>query len=276
MSSRPLVTVVTPSFNYARYLGDCLASVRAQTYARMEHLVLDAGSTDGTADVLGPFLGTGGLQVFFEKDNGQADALSRGFARARGDVLCWLNADDYWLHPRVVEEAVAALEGGADVVTAMGCYVDEAGNRIDRVRLADPSRVVPELNYYDSILQPATFWRKEAHQEIRTDLHYAFDWKLWLDLRRSGARFQVLDREWAAYRLHAVNKTSIDPATRKREIAAILRGEFGRLSPQWLWATAVFAGYAAAERLHAPWLKRAIQGANTLMRGLTRRRVVSC
>ena len=272
----PLVTVVTPSFNYARYLGDCLASVRAQTWPRLEHLVLDACSTDGTPEVVRPFLGTYPLQVFFEKDQGQADAINRGFSRARGEVLCWLNADDYWLHERVVEEAVAALDSGADVVTSGGCYVDAEKKPISRVRLADPARVLPELRYHDTILQPATFWRRSVHQKLNTGLHYAFDWRLWLDLRRAGARFQVLDREWAAYRLHEVNKTSADPAKRKWEIAGVLEGEFGRASAQWLWAQAVAAGYGAAERLDAPWFKRAVRRANVLMGLITRRTVYSC
>ena len=79
----PLVTVVTPSFNYARYLGECLASVRAQTYSRLEHLVLDACSTDASAEVARSFAGTYPLRVFVEKDGGQADGLGVGGLRVR-------------------------------------------------------------------------------------------------------------------------------------------------------------------------------------------------
>src|SRR5260221_13764077 len=121
MNEQPLVTIVTPSFNYGRYLGDCLASVRSQRYPRVEHILMDACSTDSTADSIRRFAGTYPLQVFVEKDGGQADALNKGFARATGGVFCWLNADDYWLHENVLAEAVEALDGGADVVTASGC-----------------------------------------------------------------------------------------------------------------------------------------------------------
>ena len=272
---QPLVSVVTPSFNYARYLGACLASVRSQTYPRLEHLVLDACSTDGSAEVVRSFAGSYALRLLVEKDGGQADGLNRGFALAQGEVFCWLNADDYWLHPRVVEEAVSALENGADLVTAGGFYVDAQGRQIGPCRLAPRGRIVAELRYHDTFLQPATFWRRRVHRALRTDLHYAFDWQFWLDLRGAGARFEAIDRDWAAYRLHEVNKTSLDPAERRREIAGVLERQFGRKSPQWLWARAIAAGYGAAERLDAPWIKRAVHISNVLMKELTRRRVVS-
>lgn len=270
------MTVVTPSFNYARYLGACLSSVRAQSYPRIEHMVLDACSTDGSKDVLRSFLGTYPLAAFFEKDRGQADAINQGFARARGEVLCWLNADDFWLHSRVVEEAVTALdEPESDLVTATGCFVDGKGMRLRRCPV-DARRTVSELRYYDTLLQPATFWRRAVHRELRDDLHYAFDWRLWLDLQRGGARFRALDREWAAYRIHETNKTSTDPAARRREVAEILADTCGRKSPQFLWARGVYGGYRLAEALGSHATKRAVQLANLAMYGMTRRRVFSC
>jgi glycosyltransferase involved in cell wall biosynthesis len=274
LPSSPLVSVVTPSRNYGSYLATCLASVRAQTYPRLQHLVFDACSTDGSADVLRSFLGTYDLEAAFEADEGQADALNKGFARARGDVLCWLNADDYWLHDHVVEEAVEAL-GTSDVVTATGCFVDAEGRRLRRYHV-EPSWILAELHYYDTILQPATFWRRRVHRELRLDLHYAFDWRLWLDMRDAGARFAVLDREWAAYRMHRVNKTSADPAARRGEVADILAQECGRRSVQHLWARAVHRGYRVADALGSNAVKRAVQLANIGMYRLTRRRVFSC
>lgn len=272
---KPLVSVVTPSFNYARFLPACLASVRTQTYPQLEHLVLDACSTDGSAEVLAAFEGSYRLRASFERDRGQADALNKGFARASGEVLCWLNADDFWLHERVVEEAVAAIEAGADVVTATGCFVDVEGRRLRRY-LVEPPWILPELRFYDTVLQPATFWRRSVHRALRDDLHYAFDWRLWLDMARQGARFEVLDREWAAYRMHDVNKTAADPAARRREVAEILSGTCGRWSPQHLWARGVYGAYRAAEALGSATVKRAVQVANVAMFKLTRRRVFSC
>lgn len=272
---RPLVTVVTPSYNYARYLGQCLESVRSQRYRPLEHLVLDGGSADGSREVLGAFLGSYDLQATFEPDGGQADAIAKGFARARGEVLCWLNADDFWLHEGVVEEAVERLGKGADWVTGTGRFVD-GGGRVGRRWPVRAARVEPELRYYDTVLQPATFWWRSVHRPLRTDLHYAFDWQLWLDLHRAGARLAVVEAEWAAYRMHQTNKTAADPALRRAEIAAVLEGEHGPGSPQARWARAVARAYGVAERRRLPGLKSAVSAANLALYHLSRRRLFSC
>jgi glycosyltransferase involved in cell wall biosynthesis len=269
-----MVTVVTPSFNYGRYIGQCLDSVRRQTYPHLEHIVRDARSTDETATVIASFAGTYQLEAIFEPDLGQADALNKAFSHARGDVLCWLNADDYWLHDRVVEDAVREL-ADADLVTAGGWKVNELGERLTNVA-ADPKRLVGELRYYDTVLQPATFWRRAGHRRLESDFHYAFDWQFFLEMTASGLTWKVVDAEWAAYRLHGMNKTMTDPSARKAEIAEILRREWGSLSPQFLWARTVYGGYRLSESLRAPFLKRGVQFANMAMWRLTRGRIFSC
>lgn len=271
--ARPLVSIITPSYNYGRYIDDCLSSIRSQTYPAIEHIVLDACSTDDTAAVVARHARPE-LRAFFEKDDGQADALNRGFARARGDILCWLNADDFYLHDRVIEEAIAAL-GDADIVTAGGRYVDTHGHPGRRIRV-HPARVVRELPYYDTMLQPATFWRRSIHRPLRTDLHYAFDWQLFIEMRTAGARFETLTREWAAYRMHGINKSAADPAARRGEIAEILGAQWGRGSVQHRWADAIHRGYRLAEAIRSPMLKRSIWVANAASYVLSRRRVFSC
>jgi glycosyltransferase involved in cell wall biosynthesis len=272
---RPLVTVVTPSYNYGRFIGRCLDSVRRQTYPAIEHIVLDALSSDDTHEVLRTYEDTYRLTVVREKDRGQANALNKGFGRASGGVLCWLNADDFWLHDEVVAEAMAHLNPDVDLVTGGGRCVDEE----ERVLQEVPGNYgfpLDELCRIDTLLQPATFWRRSVHRALREDVHYAFDWRLFLDMRASGARFLVLsDPRWAAYRWHAVNKTSQDPACRKGEIAEILREQCGLLSPEHLWTRAVQAGYVASETLRLPKLKTAVKLANDRVRRLTKGRVYS-
>jgi glycosyltransferase involved in cell wall biosynthesis len=273
MISEPLVTVVTPSYNYGRFLAACLESVRAQRYPRIEHLVLDACSTDDTAAVIQRFAGTYSLRTHVGRDGGQADALNKGFALSRGDVLCWLNADDFWLHGDVVGRAVELLSAapGADLVTAGGRLVNasgELGARIPLLPLAD-------LRYHDTILQPATFWRRTVHRPLRADLHYTFDWRFFLDLAAAGTRMTSIGEEWAAYRMHTVNKSAADPARRRREVADLLEAEWGRFSLQHAWARAVAAGYAVSEATGIRAIKSGCSIANTTMGRLTRRRVFS-
>jgi glycosyltransferase involved in cell wall biosynthesis len=271
----PLVTVVTPSYNYGRYIEACLESVGRQTWPNLEHLVFDACSTDQTAEVLRRFEGRRGLRTVVQKDRGQADALNTGFAQARGEVFCWLNADDFWLGETVVEEAVRALEAGADVVTAGGWYVDAAGRPFRRIRARPPARIARDLRHYDVILQPATFWRRSVHRPLRAELRYAFDWALFIEMLQAGARFVSLERDWAAYRWHRDAKTASDPAGRRAETVIIHREQFGEGSPQVRWSRLVHAGYAAAERRRRPGLKRVMYWANVAVAVTTRNRVCS-
>lgn len=282
LPEEPLVTVVTPSYNYGRYLGDCLASVRAQDHPHIQHVVLDAHSSDATAEVIDSFRGTYRLEAIVQNDEGQADALNKGFARASGDVFAWLNADDYWLHERVVSEAVASLVGGADIVTADGYFVDQEGVRIRQhlppflAKRHDVGHLRKDLRHLDPILQPATFWRREVHRPLRQDMHYAFDWQFFLDMLEQGARLEVLDSDWAAYRWHGDNKSSDDPSERRGEIASVLRSEWGTLSPQYLWAAAVYRGLRVAERLDSDLLAKGVRKTNSVMGRVTRYRVFSC
>lgn len=264
MTWEPLVTVVTPSFNYGRFIGDCLESVRSQTYPHIEHLVMDACSSDETAGILSRSSGSYGLIVVSEKDAGQANALNKGFARAQGEVFCWLNADDYWLHDRVVEEAVRAL-AGADLVAAGGRYVDETGVLLRPIRL-DPLRAIAEMGNYSTLLQPATFWRRSVHSPLHEDLHYAFDWRLFLDIKARARGTTVLDEEWAAFRWHGVSKSATDPADRRREIAAILRDQWGTWSLHHLWGRSIFVAYRLSELTHVPLFRWGVEQVNRVIR----------
>jgi glycosyltransferase involved in cell wall biosynthesis len=271
MHEHVVVTVVTPSHNYGRFIEDCLRSVHQQTYPHIEHLVLDACSSDDTAKVLRAF-SRADLTVISERDAGQADALNKGFDRARGDVLCWLNADDYWLTDTVVEEALAAIDG-ADVVTGGGCRVDPHGRRLATIRAPAGKTLARDLQWYDPILQPATFWRRSAHQRLRADMHYAFDWAMFLAMHRQSARFKAVQREWAAYRWHPEGKTASASARRKEEVATILRETCGEKSLQYRWAKLIATGVARAEQLDSVALKRLLSVADLLVASATRHRI---
>src|SRR5688572_1037654 len=101
----PLVSIVTPSLNQGRYLDEAIRSVQGQDYPRLEHVVVDGGSTDETLDVLRRHPH---LRWVSEPDGGQSDAVNKGFRLARGEIFGWLNADDYYL-PGAVAAAVAVL-----------------------------------------------------------------------------------------------------------------------------------------------------------------------
>lgn len=127
MMAQPLVSIVTPSYNQARYLETTLRSVLDQNYPAIEYLVADGGSTDGSVEVLQRYTDRLAWWVS-EPDRGQTDALNKGFARARGEILAWLNSDDTY-EPGAIAAAVAYLTAHPEIgmVYADTHFIDENG-----------------------------------------------------------------------------------------------------------------------------------------------------
>lgn len=271
----PLVSIITPSYMQGQFLPACIASIKAQTYPSLEHLVFDSCSTDATASVLEQHAGTYPLSYVRERDRGAADAINKGLDRARGGIVCWLNADDAFAGPDVLAQAVQALaDSGASAVTGDGFYVNRDGERLQRIQTARGATDLGTLRIRDPILQPATFWRANRFR-LDTTLRYTFDWRLWVDMLEAGETFVYVPEVWGLYRVHDDSLTQQDSALRRKEIAEMVRRN-GCGIAQRTWCTAVYRGYAAAEALRAPWLKRVIRKANRGMAVLTRRHVVSC
>src|SRR5262245_17911524 len=133
----PLISIVTPSFNQAAFLEETLRSVTAQEYPRVEHIVIDGGSTDGSVDILRRH--AAGLRAWVsEKDRGQSHAINKGFAIASGDVLTWLNSDDTLL-PGALRAVGETFARRADVDLVYGdfVYTDAAGEPMRRRHLFD-------------------------------------------------------------------------------------------------------------------------------------------
>jgi glycosyltransferase involved in cell wall biosynthesis len=205
LGPQPLVSIVTPSLNQGPYLEQAIRSVLEQDYPRVEHIVIDAGSTDVTLEILRRHPH---LQWVSEPDDGQAAALNKGFRRAGGEVFGWINADDYYL-PGAVSVAVRALSETRSALVHGGWrQVDEAGATIRDVAPV-PFDFRRELEAANSIAQPGTFFTRAAFEAvggIDESYRYALDYELWLKL---GERFQVthVDRVLAAYRYHPTSKT---------------------------------------------------------------------
>jgi glycosyltransferase involved in cell wall biosynthesis len=204
--SAPLVSVVTPSLNQGRFLEEAIRSVLDQDYESLEHVVADGGSTDQTLEILARYPH---LRWLSEPDAGQSAALNKGFALARGEILAWINADDFYL-PRAVSAAVEELlSSGCGLVYADILRVDEDGSNRRRVP-SHPWDLWHHVNERNRIWQPAAFFTREAFEAvggIDERYHLAMDYDLWL---RIGERFPVhrVDAVWAAERRHPESKTS--------------------------------------------------------------------
>jgi glycosyltransferase involved in cell wall biosynthesis len=201
----PLVSVVTPSFNQGAFIEETVRSVQEQDYPRIEHIVVDGGSTDGTIAVLRRHAH---VRWVSEPDRGQADAVNKGFAMARGEIFGWLNSDDLYL-PGAISAAVEILiESRCGLVHGGWRRIDENGHVINEVA-AVPFDLRRQLDYANLVAQPGALFTREAFETVGgldVSYRYAMDYELFL---RIGARFEVrhVDRVLGAYRYHRDSKT---------------------------------------------------------------------
>lgn len=205
MTEQPLVSIVTPSLDQGRFIEHAIRSVAEQDYPRIEHIVVDGGSRDETLDILRRHPNVRWLS---EPDDGQADALNKGFALASGEILAWLNADDVYLEGAVAAAVEALTRSGADLVYGAWQQLDEHGH-VTREVPARPFVYRELLEVRNFIAQPTAFFTRAAFDAaggIDATLRYAMDYELWLRLTKAG-RVATVDRPLAAFRFHAASKT---------------------------------------------------------------------
>ena len=218
------ISIVTPSLNQGRFLGEALESVRLQGYPCVEHLILDGGSTDETIAMLQTLDGHGQwphVRWMSGPDGGQSDALNRGFAQAKGDIVGWLNSDDRY-RPGCFEHIVKAFAENPDVDVFYGDFtiMDQNGSV---VRVRREIGFNPFILLYHRVLYiptPSTFFRRRVFDEgyrLNRDLHYAMDYEFFLRLAEADYRIQHIPHVIADFRLHPESKSCSMDGTQSRE-----------------------------------------------------------
>lgn len=230
-----LVSIVTPCLNSARFIRATIESVAAQDYPRIEHIAVDGGSTDGTLDILARYPD---LTVLTGPDRGAAEAINRGFRRARGEFFTYLNSDDMLL-PGAISAAVSALEDAPDAAGVYGdaSWIDEQGATIGPypVRDFDPKLLESEC----FICQPASLVRSAAFENagmLNPAFDLTFDYEFWMRLARLGA-LKRIHVPMALSRMHRANKSLGQRPAVFAETFQVLRLHYAYVPFRWIYAS---------------------------------------
>ena len=217
-----LVSIITPSFNQSPFLERTIRSVLEQDYRDIEYLVVDGGSTDGSLDIIHQYANRFAWWVS-EKDKGQSEAINKGFAHAQGEIVAWLNSDDFYL-PGTLSTAVKEFERHPQAMMLYGnmLAVDENDRTINTLKYRQLSLV--DLLCFQIIGQPAVFMRRSALEKaggLDITLHCLLDHQLWIRIAEQGEIVHV-NETLAAARYHAGAKNRARAAEFGREAFRIL------------------------------------------------------
>ena len=231
---RPLVSIVTPSFNQSRFIEENIRSVKCQDYSNLEHIVIDGGSTDNTVGILKKWEGTYNLRWISEPDEGHADAVNKGLAMAQGEIIGWLNSDDVYFDRGTISAVVEAFQKHpeADIIYGDVAYIWEDGT-ILRVQC------VPGFRYSRLLRgcfleQPGVFFRRHVVEEHKLDkrLKVAIDYEYWLRIGRLY-RWYHIPRILAADRNHS-GRISVAEADKLKAVGTQLRQQYVGQPSAWL------------------------------------------
>ena len=217
-----LVSLITPSYNQASYLEQTMRSVLGQDYPDIEYIVIDGASTDGSVEIIRRYADRLAYWVS-EKDRGQAEAINKGFARAHGEIVAWLNSDDTYL-PGAVTAAVKAFDEHPEAVLVYAdmLAVDEHGQTTNTLKYQQLT--LEDLLCFQIIGQPAVFMRRSALEKaggLDLTFHFLLDHLLWIRIAQQG-RIVHINQTWAAARYHAEAKNRAKAAEFGREAFRIL------------------------------------------------------
>ena len=222
MSLPPRISIITPSYNQADFLEQTIRSVLCQDVDELEYIIVDGGSTDGSVEIIRKYEEQLTWWVS-EPDRGQAEAINKGLARSRGEIVAWLNSDDLYA-PGALREAVKVLAEDQKLGMAYGnaVSIDRNGRPLNDMAFDDWS--LEGLAAFNIICQPAVFMRRSTLQKtgfLDPNYHYLLDHHLWLRIAREAA-IRHVPSVWAFARFHPAAKNVSQAAGFGQEALRIL------------------------------------------------------
>jgi glycosyltransferase involved in cell wall biosynthesis len=197
-------SIITPSFNQGKYIQKTITSVLTQGYSDVEHIVVDGGSTDETVDILKSYQH---VRWVSEPDAGLSDALNKGLAMCTGDVVGWLNSDDYYFDDTVLQVAAELMRASNDWVTGGTSKLRDGQIVLNPYKKISKRSVFTNCDY---LRTPASFYKTEALREVGgfdNDLHQAMDYDLYVRLFKRGYVTENTEKTFTVFRIHDDQKT---------------------------------------------------------------------
>ena len=269
----PRISIVTPSLNQGQFLEQTIVSVLGQCYENLEFIVIDGGSSDESVPVIRKY----SARVAFwssEPDSGQANAINSGFARATGDILGWVNSDDFYF-PCALHEVASEFRHKVDMVYGRCFSFGEGGGRCLVNDPPEPASL--HLEWEPCLVQPSVFWTRELWGRtgpLDESLHYAFDWD-WFRRACAGARVRKSRKILSAYRFHPGHKSQSGNVKRRAEMLEVAaRGDNPRVGQTYRLAQdlsdALARHYDLTTRIKGRGLKQAAKWARCFCPSLWR------
>ncbi|CAG1012937.1 MAG: glycosyltransferase [Anaerolinea sp.] len=227
MEPLPTITVVTPSYNQGRFLEQTIRSVLDQGYPNLEYMVIDGGSKDQSLAIIHRYADRLSYWVS-EPDQGQASAINKGFARATGEIMGWLNSDDL-LAPGALWQIGQVFQRHPEVkiVCALRRLINADGAYLRDYITEMPVPFV--LKRMCVVAQETTYWRREVYEQLGgldESYHFAMDYEYWQRMLKAGFTFTQIPQFWGIMRRHEHSKTAT--------LSEVFTGDLKRIFQQYL------------------------------------------
>lgn len=223
MENLPKITVVTPSYNQARFLEQTILSVIGQSYPNLEYMLMDGGSNDGSIDIIKKYADHFTYWQS-EKDNGQSAAINAGFAKGTGDILCWLNSDDMFMPGALLKIGRMFATVTEPTILFGNCLHFHEENSKGRGSDVEEGYNELDLALCDYVIQPSSFWNRSAWAKtgvLDESYYYGMDWEWFVRARNAGVKFRPIKDYLSIYRIHEAHKSGSGGDKRDLEIIKI-------------------------------------------------------